>query len=395
MFGIKRINPCDVFVALWVLYYLQGLLYPQGIINQLIQLMMILMGLVSFAKCLTMPAPGLIKATVVLVLMYVVYGTAIILFGDGIDWTADSTYLKTSFNSLLPIFFFYLQTKYGSLTEKRIRIYTVVIICCLMVFYTYFGLIFLDYLGVEETTNNVSYMFVSLIPFVYFYYKKPVTQYVLLSVLLAYILMGMKRGAILVGAMSVIIYIYSRFREGTFRQKTAVLFLSMLIVIGAIYAVGYMLETSDYFVKRVESTLEGNSSGRDRIYSSVWNAIKDEQRIVPFLFGHGANSTIKYAGNFAHQDWLETACNNGLVGVLILLTFFLSFFKTVLKSRRVLPPHYFYCFLMLFAICISKTMFSMSIQNFDMYQGMLIGYFAYWVSGNEILRSKQRTTSLQ
>lgn len=391
MLVIRKINQSDVFVTLWALYYLQGLLYPQGIINQMIQLLMILMGLVSFFKCLMASTPCLIKATIALVFMYVVYGTAIILFGDGISWTIDSTYLKNSLNSLLPIFFFFLQTKCGDLTEKRIKIYTLVMIICVIIYYTYFGRLSLDQLGVEEATNNVGYMFVALIPFVFFYHKTPLVQYALLAILMMYVLMGMKRGAMLIGAMSVVIFLYSGFKEGTFRQKTFVLILSILIVIGSIYAVGYMLETSDYFANRVESTLAGNTSGRDRIYSSVWNAIKYEQGIVPVLFGHGANSTIKYAGNYAHQDWLETACNNGLLGVCILLAFFIAFYRTVWRSRRLLPPHYYYCFLTLFAIILSKTMFSMSIQNFNMCQGMLIGYFAYWVSDNEVFGVKQRT----
>lgn len=392
MFRTRRFNQCDVFVALWGLYYLQGVLYPQGLINQMIQLLMILMGLVSFVKCLTMPTPGLIKATVVLVLMYVVYGTAIILFGDGIGWTTDSTYLKSSFNSLLPIFYFFSQSKCGNLTEWRIKIYTLVMIAVVCLYFTYFGQMTAANRDEDEITNNVGYMFVALIPFVYFYYEKPIIQYVLLAILMMYILMGMKRGAIFVGLMSVILFLYSGFKEGTSKQKAYVLFLSLLIVAGAVYAVSYMFETNDYFAYRVESTIEGNSSGRDRIYSSVWNAIKDDQGIVTFLFGHGANSTIKYAGNFAHQDWLETACNNGLVGVLILLTFFLLFFKTAWNSRRLLSPHYFYCFLTLFAISLSKTMFSMSIQNFDMYQGMLMGYFTYWMSEDGIIRLKQRAT---
>lgn len=391
MFIPRKINQCDVFVVLWGLYYLQGLLYPQGVINQMIQLLMIFIGLFSFFKCLMMPMPCLMRATTALVFMYAVYGTAIILFGDGISWTTDSTYLKNSLNSLLPIFFFFLQTKCGNLTEKRIKIYTLLMTACVIIFYTYFGRKMLSQLGVEETTNNVGYMFVTLIPLVFFYYKTPIVQYALLAVLMMYILMGMKRGAILIGVMSVIIFLYSGFKEGTFKQKTLVLILSILTVIGSIYVVDYMLETSDYFANRVESTMDGDSSGRDRIYSSVWDAIKYEQRIVPILFWHGANSTIKYAGNFAHQDWLETACNNGLLGLSILLIFFVAFCKIVWRSKRQLPSHYYYCFLTLFAISLSKTMFSMSIQNFNMYQGMLIGYFTYLVSDNRTLLSNQET----
>lgn len=389
MFKIKSLKICDIFVGLWALYYLQGLLYPQGVINQLVQLLMILLGLVSFAKCImTKTSSGIITATVLLVLMYIVYGGTIIMFGDGIPWTADSTYLKNSFNSLLPIFFFYNQTKAGNLTEKRIRIYSLLMLLCVIIFYTYFGLNLLALLGVDETTNNVGYMFVALLPFVFFWHEKPLLQYILLAVLMLYILMGMKRGAIAIGAMAVVVFIYSQFKTGTGKRKTYVFMLSVLIVLGVIYAVGYLLETSDYFAYRVESTMEGNSSGRDRIYGAVWNEIKNEQEIIPILFGRGANSTIKFAGNFAHQDWLETACNNGLLGVFILLSFFIVFGVSVLKSRHYLAPHYYYCFLSLFAISLAKTMFSMSIQNFNMYQGMLIGYFAYWTSTQGRIRIK-------
>lgn len=391
MFKIKNLKICDIFVGLWALYYLQGLLYPQGVINQLVQLLMILLGLVSFAKCIMIKSSsGIITATVLLVLMYIVYGGTIIMFGDGIPWTADSTYLKNSFNSLLPIFFFYNQTKAGNLTEKRIRIYTLIMTFCVIVFYVYFGQKASDALGTEEITNNVGYMFVALLPLVFFWREKPMLQYILLAVLMLYILMGMKRGAIAIGAMAVVVFIYSQFKTGTGKRKTYVFMLSVLIVLGAIYAVSYLLETSDYFAYRVESTMEGNSSGRDRIYGAVWNEIKNEQEIIPILFGRGANSTIKFAGNFAHQDWLETACNNGLLGVCILLSLFIVFGVKVLKSRHYLAPQYYYCFLTLFAISLAKTMFSMSIQNFDMYQGMLIGYFAYWTSTQGRIRIKNQ-----
>lgn len=149
-----------------------------------------------------------------------------------------------------------------------------------------------------------------------------------------------------------------------------------------------MNETSEYFAQRVESTIQGNNSGRNRLYSSVWSAVRNEENIIRILFGHGANSTIKYAGNFAHQDWLETMCNNGLLGVCLLIAFFVSFGNTVLKSRRSVLPHYYYCFLTLFALSLSKTLFSMSIQGFDMYQGMLIGYFACVTSNPRITKLK-------
>lgn len=389
---LPHFNICDLFVGLWILYYMQGLLYPQGVINQSAQLLMIALGLWSMAKCMMYKSTSrMITATILLVLMYTIYGGAIIMFGDGISWTSDSTYLKNSFNSLLPIFFFYTQSRRGKLSERRIMIYTWVMLFCAIVVFTYFGQNLVDELGVEEATNNMGYMFVALIPFVFFWSDKAMLQYILLAVIMLYILMGMKRGAIAIGAMAVAIFLYSQFKEGTVKRKIYVFLLSMLIVLGTIYTVGYMLDTSDYFAERVESTFEGDSSGRERLYSAVWNEVMNEQAFVPFLFGRGANSTIKIAGNFAHNDWLETACNNGLLGVCILLNFFIAFGVAVWRSRKYLSPHYYYCFFTLFAISLVKTMFSMSIQNFDMYQGMLIGYFAFWTSkqGRDRLMGQQ------
>lgn len=378
MFGLKKLNSSDLFVGLWGLYYLQGFLYPQGMINQFIQLLMILMGLRSFCQCLLMPKrPGLINASLLVIMMYMVYGTLIILFGDGIGWTTDSTYLKNSLNSLLPILFFFTQTLCGNLSEKRIISYTIVMLFVVIIFYSYFGQRLVLEHDRDENTNNIGYMFVGLIPLIYFFYRKPMHQYLLLAAMMLYIFMGMKRGAIAIGVASAIIFLYSGFKEGSKKRKTITILLSLLMVIGAVYYVEYMMNTSVYFMSRIESTLDGNSSGRDHIYSAVWNEVRDETNLLYFVFGRGANSTIRFAGNFAHQDWLETACNNGVVGVCILLNFFLAFGSIVWKSRKRLEPHYYYCFLTLLFICFAKTMFSMSIQNFDVYQAMLIGWFAH------------------
>lgn len=377
----KWFNQCDVFVALWGLYYLQGILYPSGIINQVIQLTMILMGLISLWNYITQETKHIVvNTTVLLIAMYCIYGSIIIICGDGVQWTADSTYLKNSFNSLLPIIFFFIQTKEGKLTQSKIRYYTLFILAVLIPFYFFFKSQLLNEYDSDNVTNNIGYMFVAVIPVIYFFYKNTLTQYVLLALTTFFILMGMKRGAIVIAACCILVFLYSGIREGSTAKKIYTIILSILIVAGIAYYVGYMMQTNEYFISRIESTIEGNSSGRDYIYTKIWNTITEEQNLFYILFGHGANSTIRYAGNFAHQDWLETACNNGLLGITILLIFFISLGNTVWRSRKYLQPHFYYCFLTLSFICFTKTIFSMSIQNFDMYQSMLLGYLLYWDS---------------
>lgn len=373
----KQINQSDVFVLLWCVYYLQGIVYPSGIINQVTQLLMILIGLVALFHYITHNAGSrLINATIALIVMYSIYGGWLILFGNGLAGTVDTTYLKDSLNSLLPIIFFYNQTKRGNLTQFRISIYTIIILFIAIAQYYSYAQMLYDK-GLEEGTNNIGYSFVTMIPLVFFFARKPILQYLLLGIIIMYVVMGMKRGAIAIGCFSVLIFLYSGLKVPSTKKRLFIVALSILIVIVSIDIIQYMLTTSNYFASRIEDTIDGNTSGRDYIYSRIWSIITEENNLLKILFGHGANSTVRFVGNYAHQDWLETACNNGFIGVIILLNFFIVFGGLVLKSRKYFSIHLYYCFITLFFICFAKTMFSMSIQNLDMSQSMLIGYFGF------------------
>lgn len=375
----KNFNRCDFYILLWALYYLQGVLYPQGIINQLLQFVMILIASIETIKLLSIRLKSpIIKSTLLLVLMYCVYGLWIIAFGDDIIRTRDYVYLQVSLNSLLPIFMFYYYSRKGLLNERKIIIYTIIFLLVTIVSYFKNKYYVMAKFNEEDITNNIGYNFVSLLPLLFFYYKKPLLQYILLGVCGVFILMGMKRGAILIGGLSIVIFLYSNLKGESRKRKTITFILSIGIIIGAVYYVSNMLQTSDYFVKRIEQTAEGNSSGRDRIYGSIWEAFLNEPNSLYFLFGHGANSTISVAGDFAHQDWLETIYNNGILGGVILLVFFMAFGLTIYKQRHRFPPYMFYSFFILLFISFSKTMFSMSIQDILPPQSLLLGYFAYW-----------------
>ena len=377
MLSLSKIKICDIFVFIWGMYYLQDILYPQGLINQVLQLIMIGLGLVPLFQCLFCRLnPALIRATLLLILMYVVYGSIIIMFGDNVSWTSDSSYLQTSFNSLLPILFFYQQTRRSNLTLDRIKVYFFFIGAITIIHFMNVDKIAM-LLDSKENTNNVGYMILSLLPFVFLFSKKPLLQYIIFATLLFYILTGMKRGAILIGTIVAVLFVYSSIRGQGFAKKFFVILFAAIVIALLMNYVGQMISTNEYFARRIQSTIEGESSGRGEIYSSVWSAIKNEPNLFKILFGHGANSSIHYAGNFAHNDWLETLCNNGILGFSLLLYFFISFLRTVFYSKSRLTKNLYYCFISLFIISFLKTIFSMSIQNFDMYQGMLIGFLSY------------------
>lgn len=83
--------------------------------------------------------------------------------------------------------------------------------------------------------------------------------------------------------------------------------------------------------------LVASSEGSDRI--PIWTEalrVQGESNIIQWLFGHGYNqlaSNLLYRGGHfsAHNDFIETLFDFGLVG----LTFYLGLYKTLLKELRV------------------------------------------------------------
>ena len=375
----RKINQCDVFVGLWCIYMLQGVLYPPGIINQLLQLIMLMWSMIAVFKHLAQSTghSSILKATFVLIAMYVIYGTLHIMFDPPIMIQGQYVYLQTALNSLAPIFLFYYFTKNGKLTSDRIRVYLpILIVVCILLYYKEESLALLK-TNKEEITNNAAYYFLPLIPFLFFYSKKPVIQFVFMGTILLYVFMGIKRGVILIGVISTMILLYANLKNSSRWIKILIMLLTIAIIVGISRYIDYMMDNSAYFNARFEQTMEGDSSNRDIIYGNLWNILILESSPFNFYFGRGADSTLRVVGAFAHQDWLETFCNNGLIGVIILFFFFFTFAKKVWKSKQYFPRMMHYSFATLFIIVFSKTLFSMSIQDLDLAEYMLIGFFAY------------------
>lgn len=377
----KYINQCDIYVGLWCIYMLQGVLYPQGVINQLLQLIMLLWAMIAVFKYILESRiyifSPILKATFLIIVMYTIYGGIHIMFGDAM-FHGQYVYLQTSLRSLAPIFLFYYFTMNGKLTSDRIKIYLpILIVTCVLLYYKNESLVLLE-TNKEEITNNAGYYFVSLIPLLFFHSKRPVLQYIFMGIILLYIFMGMKRGAILIGVLSTLVLLYANMKNSSRWMKILFAMLSVIFIVGINKFIDYMMNNSAYFMLRFEQTLEGNSSGRDVLYENLYNTLLLEPSPFYFFFGRGAESTINIVGNYAHQDWLETFCNNGLIGVLILIFFFYSFGKNVLESRRQFSGMIYFSFATLLLIVFSKSLFSMSIQNFNIAESMLIGYFADW-----------------
>ncbi len=155
--------------------------------------------------------------------------------------------------------------------------------------------------------------------------------------------------------------------------KKIVLFISLsILILISVNILEASLFQNEFYQKRLEQTLEGNVSGRDELYSSMFTYYTDSATPLEQLVGLGANGTLKISSNYAHNDWFELLINQGLMGIIFYLLYWFSFLKTVKKSRISKLSREILTMVLIFTFM--KTFFSMSISNYNIYLSSIFGF---------------------
>lgn len=372
---------------------MQDILFGEGgLIGRLLLIVLLVWSVSIFLKIRRhSKQPRSLNVLAVLLGTYILYGLIPILTSETLNVgygvaVPPFSYMKSALISIVPVFVFFYYAKKGYITQTNIKWLAV----------AFFAILIFDYYhsttklllqalergsSIEEFTNNVGYNFLCLLPYLYFFKKK----YALLFMLgiMVFIVMAMKRGAIMIGAVCVMFYLYQWIRLASRKTKMYVSIGIVFIIVLSGYFVMDFYDQSSYFQQRVEDTLEGNTSDRDVIVSSLWGFYVGDASLFEQLFGCGANGTLKHGQVFAHNDWLEMLINQGLIGVLIQLAFYVTLFFDMRKMRRI-DKQYYFSFFTLYIIAFAKTIFSMSICAMLPYTTMMLGFFLY-----QIVRSRQ------
>lgn len=380
-----KFNRCDWFILVWVVYYLQGILYPAaGPISLALLGVNLMVSIICAIKVLQWRNnPKYFKGLNLLILMFTIYGFAHIMLNPSTIYYAGAgismqsyNYIKSIYLSLLPIYPFYYFSRKGYLTANRLRLWGVVLL--ISVTFSYFRMqqAMLNALrekgsSADESTNNMGYLFLSCIPLLVLYRKKPLMQFAALAFVMAFIVMGMKRGAIVVGAVVSVYFMWQAIKNARGKTKWVFIMLSLLICVGAIYFFIYMMNNSDYMMRRIEETMEGRSSGRDDLYSFFWTYFTDKADELHYLIGRGANGTLEIYKNYAHNDWLEIAVNQGLLGLAIYAIYWINFYRTWKDSSNVEAKTILAVLLLIY---FAKTLFSMSYADMTYVCTSVLGY---------------------
>lgn len=382
---MTKLNRCDWFIIVWVLYYLQGVLYPTGgAISTGLLGINLLVSIYCAIKVWRMPNhPPYIKGLNLLVLMFSIYGFAHIINNPSVVHYAVSgmrmqsyVYIKNIYLSLLPIYAFYYFSRMGYLTKGRLQAWSIIILISVIISFFRLQQEELEALAMsgssrEEITNNAGYLFLSCIPLLVLYWGKPLIQIASLAFVMVFIVMGMKRGAIAIGVVISAYFMWQTIRNSKGKTKFTFIVLSIGICIGAVYFFIYMMNTSDYMMKRIEQTLEGDSSGRDSIYSFFWTYFTDKANFIHYLVGRGANGTLEIYYNYAHNDWLEIAVNQGLLGIIVYAVYWKQLYSTWRQSTNIEAKT---ILALIGIIYFAQTLFSMSYGDMTYVSTSVLGY---------------------
>lgn len=370
-------NVSHLYIGLWCLYNLQGTLYESGgWVSRGLMLILILFSIYYYLYANTRyKLPSYLKSLSILVFVFTIYGIVNIIFGNGSKDVANYLYLKAIYMSLLPVYPFYVFTKEKRLVEKELKLWVLIFIpIAIAVFFRMQREALIEALEMgstrEEFTNNAGYFVVSLIPIIVIWREKALLQYLMLAVCLAFVIMGMKRGAILVGGLSLAYLIAREVRTVSLKKKIWVLILAGVLITVAYFFIIQMLDTSNYFNARLEQTQEGDASGRNNIYSFYVYYFLNETNIFTFLFGSGADATLRL-GEYAHNDWLEIAINNGVLGLCLYFHYWLTLFHSYRHTRGDNNKTMIGLFIIIFFL---KSLFSMSYNDIPFFASLAIAF---------------------
>lgn len=382
------LNICNLYSSIWILYFSQGILYPNGsIISQILLLINIFIGFYYLLKVnLCDYVPTFYKGLNVFFGLHLVYGIILILNGqpfinaDYVNMPPPISYLKAIIISFLPLYAYYYFAKNGLVTEMWIRKYVIVIIVLTTCQYFYFQYQTKTLFELEEITNNNGYEFLAIFPLLVFFRKKPFWQILLLMYCSFFILMSMKRGAIVIASLCIVYFFYSLIKNSTGRTKFIIILLSIIFTCAVIYKVNQMLLTSDYFLQRIEQTRAGDSSSRGMLYSKLLNYYIHDTDLGTILLGSGADATIVICGNYAHQDWLELLINCGIVGIVIYIYFYACMISSCIRiNDSMIKTSFFLAMFILFL----ESLFSMGYQNIGYKMGLAIS-FCLAINSNKV-----------
>ena len=378
MKNIKLLDPFNVYILIWSSYFVQGLLFESKVVSLMLYIPFLLMTIYYVTRVYSLYQQLNITMKVLcwFFALLVCYGVVLSNLNDALG-TDRRSFLMMLFESMGPLFVFYFFSKQGKITENILKkCFWLFLAVSILSFFVYkresLELLYDTSNVFDEDTNRAAYDFVGLLSFLFLFERKPILQYMLLFVLSYFVVLCIKRGAMVSGTLVLLWFIYVSVESSSKKKRTGIILLVVASLIAGYYFVVQYYNTSDYFQYRMELTKEGSSSGRDMIYSALWQHYINNDNIVQLLFGEGAYHTMNVTFMKAHNDWLELLIDCGLISALIYLVYWICFMMDCRNSRPNSLVHFMLIACLI--ITLSRSFYSMSFSDMLMSTNLIMGY---------------------
>lgn len=368
-------NPAYWYTVLWMMYYMGGTLYAVGsFISKAILAMILVVSFYHMFTCLGYKDnPPMLKGVAAIIFLVSFYGIFRLL-GPSYFGIPKFLFQKNIYMSLLPIFSFYYYTRKGYLKEKDMIIFAFV-----FVVFTY--VVYLKDVAnrslvtgreVGDMTVNSGYNFIGLLPFVYFFRKKPVWFFSILFFVWFFTILCMKRGAIISGLAATLMLFWGYFKNSKRGVRIGALVLVSVFIVVIVHYVQGLMNDNSYFALRYQQTMEGNASGREEMYPMFFHYLFHENTVITALVGGGIDYSLARFTMGAHSDWFQIAIDMGLVGILFYIYYWRNFVKTIKQIGK--ENSCYTILLIVFVIDFLKALFSFSINDRPITTTCILGF---------------------
>lgn len=392
---IKFITPYLPFVA-YLLYFTQGLIIPEGSIYSHFCIgIVFIFGINCWIRCHN----GQMSKMIFAIDLFLVINILSFLLTENRNYISSVgvinafTQLKDIFVSFITYFISLYYSKKGKISKNFIKRYLVAFLLLSISKYVYNQMVVFEEMFeqgyyVDSITNNVGYYFLYIFCLLPLFLENRKYSLILLSASALFVLMSIKRGALLVFLAIMLLYLPKIIKQA--KKYTFIIMIAIILLIGVF---AQYIESNEYLLSRIYDLLEGNTSGRDSIYDTIWNyCFVNNFSFGNFIFGYGFNSSLKIADKFAHNDWFELLTSTGLIGILS-YSYILSLFKKIINSTKVVE--YRLCMQIMFIILFLKSFFSMGYSTAS-FIFLAVGYIEgciYFEKRQSILSGYNNTIS--
>lgn len=368
----------NIYSLVWCLYYMQGVLYAEGsMISQCLLAVFFIMSMLYFVRVFQLRHVNrVIRALQVLAIMFGAYGI-MRLSEDTRGWlyvNSATTYFKEYELSIMPVFAFYYFSRTGRINSQWFFNSSLLFFVTAIASYYYQEMQAMFRYDKDEVTNNAGYFIVSLLPVVAFLRKKVLYQYAALFVIFCLVVLAMKRGAIVVAVVGCSYFVWESFRKAKGKQKLLYILLGTAVVVAGVMYFRYQLETSDYMQIRLEQTKEGDMSARESMYPEYLSFFFRNSTVAEYMFGYGADGTLRNMGDYAHQDWIETLMNQGFFGVILMFCYWMALLYTCAESFCKRYTNVALILGLFIIIFFTKSMISMSINGMTIFSTSALAF---------------------